>query len=524
MKLTIVGLVAMIASITPPLAAQMKTYCIPGGEYTCFGIEVLTVPSAAGTDVTVRLKNLQGTAVPNVPAHVAWSRIHSIDLVGSTPSFAGGPVTSPDPVVDAIQDEIAFGDTRETWFTFNIGDDAGTYSGYGLETPYTEAGAEIVGCGTPADLIYPYFQTCDALHAGIVEFRFSTEGAWQAGDVGIVVALSDTYSADTACLIAGALFDDVTAQHCVDPSTPSNQAPVAHAGGSYAGNEGGNVSFDGSGSSDPDGNVLTYDWNFGDASAHAAGATPTHTYLDNGSYTVTLTVSDGNGGTHAATSVAVITNALPQVVAGTASSLQSGEILSFSGSFSDQGASDGPWSTSIDWGDGTAALNSSTSTQGALNGSHPYFVTGILTLQLTAVDKDAGSGSASRIVTVTPRTVSLQITPNPITLSKRTTVVDVTIFSTPTFDAGLIDPSSAMLGDGSGADALALRKKNGAFDFILRDLNRDGRRDLVLHFSKSDPNLGLTVPATKQLVFRGRAPTTGGTIVVSTSVAVQVVP
>jgi hypothetical protein len=56
-----------------------------------------------------------------------------------------------------------------------------------------------------------------------------------------------------------------------------------------------NVSFNGTGSSDPDNDPLTYDWDFGDGSAHGSGATTSHTYTTRGVYTVTLTVSDGQG-------------------------------------------------------------------------------------------------------------------------------------------------------------------------------------------------------------------------------------
>jgi PKD repeat protein len=56
------------------------------------------------------------------------------------------------------------------------------------------------------------------------------------------------------------------------------------------------VSFDGSGSYDPDGGSLTYDWDFGDGSAHGTTANPDHVYAA-GNYTARLTVTDVSGST-----------------------------------------------------------------------------------------------------------------------------------------------------------------------------------------------------------------------------------
>lgn len=55
-------------------------------------------------------------------------------------------------------------------------------------------------------------------------------------------------------------------------------------------------SFDGSGSSDPDGTITSYAWDFGDGST-GSGATPQHTYASAGTYTVKLTVTDDDAGT-----------------------------------------------------------------------------------------------------------------------------------------------------------------------------------------------------------------------------------
>jgi PKD repeat protein len=57
--------------------------------------------------------------------------------------------------------------------------------------------------------------------------------------------------------------------------------------------------FDGSASSDPDGNIASYSWAFGDGGT-ASGATAAHTYDSAGTRTVTLTVTDDDGATDSA--------------------------------------------------------------------------------------------------------------------------------------------------------------------------------------------------------------------------------
>jgi PKD repeat protein len=69
------------------------------------------------------------------------------------------------------------------------------------------------------------------------------------------------------------------------------QTPVANAAGPYTGAPGVAVSFNGSNSTDPQGQTLTYAWDFGDSST-GTGASPTHTYATAGYYTAKLTVTD----------------------------------------------------------------------------------------------------------------------------------------------------------------------------------------------------------------------------------------
>jgi PKD repeat protein len=57
------------------------------------------------------------------------------------------------------------------------------------------------------------------------------------------------------------------------------------------------VNFDASASTDADGSITGYSWNFGDNSAAATGVTASHTYTTAGAFTATLTVTDNRGAT-----------------------------------------------------------------------------------------------------------------------------------------------------------------------------------------------------------------------------------
>lgn len=79
------------------------------------------------------------------------------------------------------------------------------------------------------------------------------------------------------------------------PTTSTNKTPTASAKATPAsGPKPLPVTFDGSGSTDSDGTITSYVWNFGDGSS-ANGKTASHTYTADASYSATLEVTDNQG-------------------------------------------------------------------------------------------------------------------------------------------------------------------------------------------------------------------------------------
>ncbi|HXE53428.1 MAG TPA: PKD domain-containing protein [Tepidisphaeraceae bacterium] len=91
--------------------------------------------------------------------------------------------------------------------------------------------------------------------------------------------------------------NDATGNH--SPTAVATGAPLSGSGGHLS------VNFDGSGSSDPDGDTLSYVWNFGDGTS-GANATTSHNYTAAGTYNATLTVYDSRGGVGIGTVTVVV--------------------------------------------------------------------------------------------------------------------------------------------------------------------------------------------------------------------------
>ena len=79
-------------------------------------------------------------------------------------------------------------------------------------------------------------------------------------------------------------------------ATVTNAAPIVDAGEDLTSDEGQGVDLAGGFTDAGEGQTHTVEWDFGDGSTQAGSLTPTHVFADDGEYTVTLTVTDGQGG------------------------------------------------------------------------------------------------------------------------------------------------------------------------------------------------------------------------------------
>ena len=152
------------------------------------------------------------------------------------------------------------------------------------------------------------------------------------------------------------------------------------------------VTLNGSASSDPDGTIAAYEWDFGDGTT-GSGPIANHTFAAGGTYFVALTVTDSDGFTATATSTLSVTPVYPPEAsfAESAALVPPGAVVTFNGSSSSD--SDGTivgytW----DFGDGTVGTGMTT--------AHAYNASGPYTVTLTVLDDDQLANSTSKVVVV----------------------------------------------------------------------------------------------------------------------------
>ncbi len=189
-----------------------------------------------------------------------------------------------------------------------------------------------------------------------------------------------------------------------------NDAPTASAGGPYTISEGQQLQLNGSGSSDPDGDGMSYLWKINGAGSFTtlSPAIPWSTLESMGlgdgpaSLTASLQVTDSYGASSTSTSTVTLNNAAPSAVIAGPSNATVGKSASWTFSATDPSSADqaGAFSYAIDWnGDGTVDQTVNGSNSGSV--SHTFTSPGSVTVKVTATDKNGGkSAQASEAVKV----------------------------------------------------------------------------------------------------------------------------
>ena len=292
--------------------------------------------------------------------------------------------------------------------------------------------------------------------------------------------LSHTYADDGVFTVTVTVTDDDGGEGMdIAIVTVNNVAPTVQAATDLTSiDEGDGVLFTGS-FSDPGADTHTLVWDFGDGSDPVAGLLePTHIYVDNGTFIATLTVTDDDGGVGSASVEITVANVAPTVEAGADQTVDEGDIVSFTGSFTDPGSGD-THTIVWDFGDGSDPV------AGLLEPTHAYADNGIYTVTLTVTDDDGGQGVDQLTVTV------LNVAPTVDAGLERTVDEGGTLVSTGSFADPGADTWSATVdyGDGTGVQALALTPdKTFALSHTYGD---DGAFTVTVTVTDDDQGVGI---------------------------------
>jgi probable HAF family extracellular repeat protein len=293
----------------------------------------------------------------------------------------------------------------------------------------------------------------------------------------------------------------------------TNNPPLAVVSGPMNGVAGQPLSFSAAGSSDPDGDALTYTWAMGNGTT-LSGPTIEYAYPAAGSYTISMTATDPFGAKSTASQKLRITaNTTPLVTLTAGPPALAGSVTSLNGVVSDPDFGSGALLNAfILWGDGTtsrATVNNASARDGGLtfSASHTYTITSaqFYTAEVRVTDAYGATGIATvRMTAATP--VRILRVSNPqdyqsadgIARISRGSYSSFVVFSGGT-RSGLLQViylvrNSVTVGDNTGFEAPATC-------FPLRDYDGDANSDVMCSVTNAD--LKKAAPAGGVLTLNG---------------------
>ena len=226
--------------------------------------------------------------------------------------------------------------------------------------------------------------------------------------------------------------------------------PDSNPGGPYTTPEGTNVTLTGAASTDPNGDALSYAWDF-DNDGFDDGSTQTVSYDrvgQDGSFTVRLRVTDSHGASDIDTATVNVTNVAPTTVVDSTPSPQENSPVTITATVTDPG-----WletlGLSVNWGDGTVASAGTVATTDntrptatyTFSATHTYGDDGTFTLSVCGTDDDTQTCvPASVTVTNVAPTVTIDETGTTSINGVPTFIANEGVPIT--FNGGVTDPGS----------------------------------------------------------------------------------
>jgi PKD repeat protein len=311
------------------------------------------------------------------------------------------------------------------------------------QVPVAIATADKYSGNAPLDVIFSAAQSYDPDGViGSMEWLFSDGGYTYGSPAYHTFTAVGTYTATLRCFDARG---GIGTTNIIINVGGVNQPPIAHASATpSSGNAPLTVQFSAAGSSDPDGTIVEYYWEFGDAfGTHSYEANPTYIYGYAGTYPATLTVLDNNNVSRSDTVVITVGQNLGTSLRSTAINLTaklSGSKVTATGQVTVKDGHGTPASGAIVTAQWTRA-NGSTVTQSATTGRTgiAQFQTtdgrGTYTLTVTDIYKylytfDAAGSVLSKSITSLPVLKSGRTAQN-VVLSWPTNDVGFTLQSAP---------------------------------------------------------------------------------------------
>jgi len=274
----------------------------PSGQLANTGLAVITLTRPDLNSITLSalynsttqsfVAKYQTTATDQTGTWTAYLDPYAFDdgfgNLGPSSTLTSAPILTIATLGMTISMKSSFGATEQIKFNATV-----TYPDGAIFSPPSTVSARLaLGGGTFTTSVFVVFDSGLNLWIG----TYSPTGSEPTGPGSLTINATDLATPANYGISARALsIDNRNPVALISPSTTTSLTGVA-------------ISFDGTGSFDIGGTILTYYWDFGDGTT-GSGATVGHAYTSPGTYTVTLTVSDNGGATNSAPQTVIITAA-----------------------------------------------------------------------------------------------------------------------------------------------------------------------------------------------------------------------